>query len=89
MIINKRKSFLGFIDQGLFVACWLIFWAEILSVIVANMLKGEKMDNFEKIQSEMCDYYCRKPFECTEEELEATCERCPLLKLKEDKDGVD
>lgn len=77
------------IEQGIFVACWLIFWAEILFAIMAVIVKGEKMKDIEKIQSEMCDGYCRKPFECTEEELESVCERCPLLKLKEDKDGVD
>lgn len=47
-------------------------------------MNGEMID---KVQSEMCDGYCRKPFECTEDELEAVCERCPLLKLKGGEDG--
>lgn len=49
-------------------------------------MNGEMID---KVQSEMCDGYCRKPFECTEDELEAVCERCPLLKLMQEvQDGA-
>lgn len=44
----------------------------------------------EKIQEEMCDKYCRYPFECNESELETECERCPLLKLTEEVEhGLD
>ena len=46
------------------------------------MSKGQ----IEKIQRDMCDRYCRFPYECSEEQLMEECERCPLMNLEEEDD---
>ena len=51
----------------------------------ANKEKSDILSNIsielDNAKTEMCDEYCRFPYECNEEELTKHCEECPLNKV--------
>lgn len=54
---------------------------ELISLDMSVEGEFNVINKTDEIKQEMCDQFCRMPYECTEDELLEKCENCPLDRL--------